>query len=82
MTLQEKLDAYKADFIKKVPADALAIMQGATENLNRSGQLARAIKIGDQAPAFELENTDGSIVALSSLIEKGPLVLGFYRGRW
>ena len=82
MGLQEKLDAYKKDFVTKVPPDALAIMQQATRDLNESGILAKAIKVGDLAPDFELLDTQGAPVALGDLLDKGPLVLSFYRGRW
>ena len=82
MRLQEKLDAYKKDFLTKVPPDALSIMQQATSDLNGSGILAKAIKVGDLAPDFELNNTEGDAVALGDLLDKGPLILSFYRGRW
>jgi len=82
MKLQEKLDAYKKDFLTKVPPDALSIMQQATSDLNGSGILAKAIKVGDLAPDFELNNTEGDAVALGDLLDKGPLILSFYRGRW
>jgi hypothetical protein len=82
MKLQEKLDAYKKDFLTQVPPDALLIMQQATSDLNGSGILAKAIKVGDLAPDFELNNTEGDAVALGDLLDKGPLILSFYRGRW
>lgn len=82
MRLQEKLDAYKKDFVAKVPPDALAVMQQATRDLNESGILAKAVKVGDLAPDFELRDTEGATVALGDLLDKGPLVLSFYRGRW
>jgi hypothetical protein len=82
MKLQEKLDAHKKDFVSKVPADILAIMQRAKDDLSRSGLLAKAIKVGDLAPDFELNNTEGEAVALGDLLDKGPLVLSFYRGGW
>lgn len=82
MKLQEKLDAHKKDFVSKVPADILAIMQRAKEDLARSGLLAKAVKVGDLAPDFELKDTEGEAVALGDLLDKGPLVLSFYRGRW
>ena len=82
MKLQEKLDAYKKDFLTQVPPDALSIMQQATSDLNGSGILAKSIKVGDLAPDFELNDTEGAAVALGDLLDKGPLVLSFYRGRW
>jgi hypothetical protein len=39
MTLQERLNAHKAEFESKVPPEKLAIMHRATEDLRRSGIL-------------------------------------------
>ena len=82
MNLQEKLNRYKASFVKKAPPEALAVMQRATADLQRSGMVARARQAGDAAPRFTLENQDGKAISLSSILIKGPVVLGFYRGRW
>jgi hypothetical protein len=82
MGLQEKLDAYRKDFEGSVPKEALEIMHRATQDLRNSGILNRTVKIGDQAPDFLLNNTRGEVVSLSQLLTKGPIVLGFYRGRW
>jgi cytochrome oxidase Cu insertion factor (SCO1/SenC/PrrC family) len=82
MKLQEKLDTYKKGFLKKVPADALSIMKQATEDLKNSGIMDQTVKVGQKAPDFELKNVDGKDVVLSELLKKGPVVLGFYRGKW
>jgi len=54
MILQERLDAYKTDFEKKMPAEKLAIMHRATVDLRRSGILDRVIKVGEPIPEFTL----------------------------
>lgn len=41
-----------------------------------------AIKIGAQAPSFELPDPDGKLISLESLLDKGPVVITFYRGSW
>ena len=82
MKLQEKLDAYKKGFLKKVPEDALSIMKQATEDLRNSDIMDQTVKVGQKAPDFELKNVDGKNVVLSELLKKGPVVLGFYRGKW
>ncbi len=82
MTLQAKLDAHKQDFISKVPPEILTIMKEATAELDRSGLMAKTIKVGELAPDFELRDTQGTSVALGDLLDKGPVVLSFYRGRW
>ena len=82
MKLQEKLDRQKKNFVKSAPAEALAVMQQALENLKNSGILERTVKVGDTAPEFTLKNYDGQTVGLQDLLQEGPVVLGFYRGRW
>jgi hypothetical protein len=82
MSLQDTLDAYKAEFLKKVPADKVAIMHRATDDLRRSGILDRILKAGDKAPEFSLSNTRGEKVASADLLQRGPLVVTFYRGLW
>ena len=82
MKLQEKLDRYKKGFLEKAPPDAVAVMQRATRDLAESGLLEKAVKSGDCAPDFTLENTTGAKVGLAGLLLKGPVVLTFYRGKW
>ena len=82
MTLKAKIDAFKKDFVAKAPPEALALMQRATEDLQHSGILDRAVQVGAPAPDFQLANTEGVDVALEALRGRGPMVLSFYRGRW
>ncbi len=41
-----------------------------------------AIKIEQKAPNFELPNPEGKSISLDVLLEKGPVVITFYRGNW
>ena len=82
MSLQEKLDAFKADFEGKAPRQAVETMHRATAELIASGQAGRALKAGAVAPAFTLSEADGGAVASGDLLARGPLVLSFYRGVW
>jgi len=82
MSLQAKLRAYKKGMMKQTPPEALEIMNRATEDLKQSGIMENVIKEGDQAPNFVLPNTDNREISLISLIERGPLVVSFYRGKW
>ena len=82
MRLQERMDAYKKSFEAKAPKDALEILHRATEDLRNSGILDRTVKVGDKAPDFSLRNTRGQEITLADQLSKGPVVLGFYRGRW
>ena len=82
MSLKAKFDAHKKEMAAKAPPEALAAMQQATEDLQNSGIVGRAIQVGALAPDFQLANTEGAEVALGDLLDQGPLVLSFYRGRW
>ncbi len=55
---------------------------GGTDELRRSGILARVLKPGDPAPEFALPNADGRLVSSRDLLARGPLVATFYRGKW
>jgi peroxiredoxin len=81
-TLKERLDRIKAGFLEKVPAEAKAIMDRDTEELRASGILSRMPAPGSTLPPFELPDSEGRIVRSSELLEKGPLILTFYRGVW
>jgi len=87
MALQDKLDAFKADFkAGKPPYQAQAeihpIMERATAELIASGQAARAVKAGDRARVFKLKDQNDNDVSSTDLLARGPLVVTFYRGVW
>jgi peroxiredoxin len=87
MTLQSKLDAFKADFEAgnppyKVPYSVIETMHRATAELIASGAAQRALKAGDRLPVFALPEPDGNMVSSADLLAHGPLVISFYRGVW
>jgi len=87
MSLQDKLDAFRADFKAgkppfNAPPEIHPVMERATAELIASGQAGRAIKAGDRAPHFNLKDQDGNDVSSAALLVKGPLVVTFYRGVW
>jgi peroxiredoxin len=87
MTLQAKLDAFKADFEAgkppyRVPRSVIETMHRATKELIASGAAQRAPKVGDKAPSFTLKDPEGNTLSSTALLTDGPLVLSFYRGAW
>jgi peroxiredoxin len=87
MSLQERLNAFKADFEAGKPPynvsrTVIDIMHRATEELIASGAAGRALKAGDLAPRFVLNDPDGKAVDSADLLAEGPLVVSFYRGVW
>ncbi|MBV8457410.1 MAG: AhpC/TSA family protein, partial [Acetobacteraceae bacterium] len=87
MSLQAKLDAFKADFEAGKPPynvsrSVIDTMHRATAELIASGAATRALKAGDTAPLFTLKDPDGKQVSAAELLARGPLVVSFYRGVW
>ena len=87
MSLQAKLDAFKADFEagkppSNVPRTVIEVMHRATAELKASGLAGQAKKVGDKAPSFSLRDPEGNVVSSNELLASGPLILSFYRGVW
>ncbi|MGM0428657.1 MAG: hypothetical protein ACQEQ7_15645 [Thermodesulfobacteriota bacterium] len=82
MTLQEKIEAKKQEFQASAPQENQEIMGRAIKSLIQSGAVEHALKEGDTAPDFTLNNTEGQSINLETALIRRPVVLGFYRGRW
>jgi peroxiredoxin len=52
------------------------------ERLVASGLTETSLKIGARMPDFDLPNVEGRFVASQALLERGPLVVSFFRGGW
>ncbi|MGB2668993.1 MAG: hypothetical protein WAK48_33740 [Candidatus Acidiferrum sp.] len=81
MTLQQKLDGFKANFESggppyNAPKAAIETMHHATDELRQSGLAERALNAGDRAqqPGRKPNSAD--------LLAKDPLVITFFRGHW
>ncbi len=82
MSLEEELAAIREGAAKHIPANSLAVMHRATEQLQESGLAEQALGVGDHLPAFTLLSQDGQEVRATDLWAGGPLVLTFFRGEW
>jgi peroxiredoxin len=82
MSLKAELDAFRAEFMAKVPPEIRDAMVRADMELAASGIARRALKAGDRAPGFSLPDARGRYVRLNGLLAAGPVVLSFYRGGW
>ncbi len=80
--LQDRLDRIKAGFVEQAPAEALAVMAAATEQLRGSGILDRVARPGEAMPSFRLRDTEDREVGSTELLARGPLVITVYRGHW
>ena len=82
MTLTETLLDYNTKGRAKIPAEVLAVMDTATQKLVSEDLSGKSIKEGDTLPLATLTNVKGEKVTIDALLEKGPLVISFYRGGW
>ncbi|MBV9623530.1 MAG: AhpC/TSA family protein [Acidobacteria bacterium] len=81
-SLREVCSERKALIAQYVPAEVQAIHGQVIQELEASGIRDRSLQAGRQAPAFELPDPSGKIVSSAELLELGPLVVCFFRGRW
>lgn len=80
-TLKEQTDAKIASGRQNNPE----FMKGVDAIINKAKDFEdgkNAIKIGHKAPDFKLPNPEGQEVILANLLDKGPVVITFYRGSW
>ena len=82
MSLKAELKALQTRLESGRPADVVAMMHRAVEELRASGAADRVLKPGDAAPHFVLPNAAEQPIDSRALLAKGPLVVTFYRGRW
>jgi len=82
MSLKAELKALQTRLESGRPADVVATMHRAVEELRASGAAARVLKVGDKAPGFVSPNAAEQPIDSRALLAKGPLVVTFYRGRW
>ncbi|MEM7699688.1 MAG: redoxin domain-containing protein [Verrucomicrobiota bacterium] len=81
-SLQDQLDARRDAFEAGATPEKIALYADGIDSVTNSGIYDDAIKVGDIAPDFALTGADGETVKLSALLEKGPVVLTWYRGGW
>ncbi|MEO1131092.1 MAG: peroxiredoxin-like family protein [Cyanobacteria bacterium J06639_1] len=82
MSLTRDLADFQNRFRENQAPEILATMQAATDDLEQSGIIDRTFKVGELVPNFELPDVKGDRVELRSLLQRGSVVLSFYRGGW
>jgi peroxiredoxin len=82
MTLQQELEAFKAEFERTAPAGRAALYEAKVAELARDFPRDGIAAVGGQAPDFTLPDAHGRLVSLSGSLETGPVVVTFYRGGW
>jgi peroxiredoxin len=64
-----------------IPATVQEMIDRMVDDLRVRG-VTPGIEIGEMAPMFSAPNATREVVALDDRLERGPVVLSFYRGAW
>ena len=80
--LKDQLEETVQAFMASLPEDEAQLTAKSFEKLHASDTGDSAINTGDTAPDFELPNATGGTVRLYETLNKGPVILNFYRGGW
>ena len=82
MSLKAQLDACRRAFEASTPPGIVAALEGSVAELVQTGLVRQAAKAGERAPLFRLRSNIGDFVSLSEALDRGPLVVSFFRGGW
>ena len=82
MSLKAQIDAFNVQKEANLPADVLALMNTTNEELIAQHIRNNALQVGDKIENFILPNHLGKNIELADLLDKGPVVVSFYRGAW
>jgi len=80
--LSDELNARKLNFEKKATEDKKRIYAEGQKAIENNQIVQNALQVGDVAVNFTLKNATGKSVTLYDELEKGPVILMWYRGGW
>ena len=82
-SLQATLDQIHEDFESSVSDKSLLdVMHRATDDLVASDHPMDAVREGSMMPDFTLNDSAGNAVSSSQQLDRGPLIISFFRGFW
>jgi peroxiredoxin len=81
-SLADRLGETVESFMSSLADEDARITGGSFEKLAASQTAENALAVGDTVPDFSLPNITGDPVSLHDMLDKGPVVLNFYRGGW
>jgi peroxiredoxin len=82
MSLEDELERRRRMVAEQLPRPDLRIIDDTIDRLRMLQVAENALNVGDLLPDFALPDKDHRIVRSSELLDRGPLVLAFFRGQW
>lgn len=80
--LAHQLAERKQQIEQYVPAGIRAVHARVVEDLRQSNVGDRVLAAGSQSPHFELKDQHGSTLSSRRILDSGPAIVCFFRGRW
>ncbi len=82
MLLAQEIETFKEEDIPSMKPEVLKILFKGVDDLIAGEIQKEALKVGDKMPSFSLPDPGGKMVSSDELLERGSLILSFYRGGW
>jgi peroxiredoxin len=82
MSLKAKLEACRHAFEVRAPPGVVVALENSVAKLAQTHLVRQAVKAGERAPLFRLRGNTGNFVSLSEGLDRGPVVVSFFRGGW
>jgi len=82
MSLNDQIQELVKAFRQSFPPELNALVEQGAGEISAMPIIENALKAGDRAPDFTLQNHSGEPRSLADYLKAGPLVLTFYRGLW
>ena len=82
MTLKAELEVLWNETLRAQHRDLTEAHLALIRTLSEADMVTKSLKVGDLMPRFLLPNAEGCLVDSDDLLNKGPLVVSFFRGEW
>lgn len=81
-SLQAELNQMISKFTREVPGEVQSVMRNALKEMAASGVAEECLRIGMRPLDFTLNNQHDKPVNLEQTLQRGPVVISFFRGMW
>jgi len=82
MLLKESIKEFQDQALPQMKPEVVSTLLKGVADLVADHVDKDALSVGEKLPAFSLPDASGKTISSAKLLEKGPLVISFYRGNW
>lgn len=80
--LAKQIEKFNNELVTQVPQEVLQAFEKSIEDLKTKNIEEESIKLGETMPEFSLPNAKNEIVYSKEILQKGKMIIAFYRGSW